>query len=185
MMKVLKILGFVCVGIILLFVGLWWGCGPRQPSDTELERQFNKHRADLERLIQRMDEDWQMFRIAPDFTWRQDSVAWPRPESEWGISRQRWDEYRNIFVQTGFKDGTTRREKSSDIIVDVWSWGIVPAGVGVGYLHCGIPRNGYADTEPRCTDNRESGTGLYGHSTSYGYRYKRIASDWYIYEESN
>jgi len=188
-MKVLKIVSLVCTGIItgiiVLVAVLWWSCGPNQPSDAELERQFNRRRPDLERLVTMMDEDWQMSRIAPNFTWRQDSVAWPRAESEWGISSQRWDEYRSIFVRADFKDGTTRREKSSDIIVDVWSWGIVPAGVGVGYLHCGTPRNGYAHTEPPCIENQDSGTGLHGHSTSYGYRYKRIASDWYIYEESN
>jgi len=132
-----------------------------------------------------MDEDWQMARIAPDFTWRQDSLAWPRPESEWGISKGRWDEYRNLFSKVGAKDGTTRREKSSDIIIDVWSWGIVPAGVSVGYLHCGQPRKGYVHTEEPCIENRESGSGMHGRSTSYGYRYRKVAQDWYIYEESN
>ena len=182
---VLKIVGFVLLGLIVLLTGLWWACGPHQPTDAELERRFKKHRSDLDRLVQMTDEDWGMSRIAPDFTWRQDSVAWPRPETEWGISRQRWGEYRRIFDQAGFRDGLTRREKSSDIIVDVWSWGIVPAGVGVGYLHCGTPRNGYAHTEEPCIENREAGAGMHGNSTSYGYRYKRIAPDWYIYEEAN
>ncbi len=170
---------------MILLVSLWWAFGPNQPSDAELEQQFNRHRTDLDRLIGMMNEDWQMSRIAPDFIWRQDSVAWPRPESEWGISSQRWGEYQNIFAQAGFKGGITRREKSSDIIVDVWSWGIVPPGIRVGYLHCGTPRNEDAHVEPPCLENREAGTGMHGHSTSYGYRYKRIAPDWYIYEESN
>ena len=164
---------------------LVWGCGPHPPSDAELQERFDSHRAEYERLVQMMDEDWQMARVAPDFTWKQDNLAWPRPESQWGISRQRWDEYRKIFDQAGVKDGVTRSERSSDIILDVWSWGIVPAGTSVGYLHCGAPRNGYSHTEPACIENRESGKGFYGTSTSYGYRYKKIAPDWYILEESN
>jgi hypothetical protein len=184
-MKALKIAGLVFAIIIVLIGSLWWACGPHQPSDAELERQFERHRSDLDRLVQMTDQDWQMSRIAPDFTWQQDTVAWPRPESEWGISRQRWDEYRRIFVQAGFRYGITRREKSSDIIVDVWSWGIVPAGVGVGYLHCGPPMRGYSPTEEPCIENRNLGSGMHGKSTSYGYRYRKIAQDWYIYEESN
>jgi len=184
-MKFLRIAGLVCAAILAVISLLWWGCGPHQPSDASLERQFNKHRPNLDRIVAMMDEDWQMSRIAPDFTWKQNNLGWPRPESEWGISKARWDDYRKIFIQAGCERGTTRREKSSDVILNVWSWGIVPAGVGVSYLHCGSPRNGYTHTEPPCTDNRESGSGLHGHSTSYGYRYKKIAPDSYIYEESN
>jgi hypothetical protein len=184
-MKTLKIIALLCAGGLVLIVVLLWSSGPNQPSDAELEKQFKTHRHELDRLVQMMNEDWQMCRIAPDFTWRQDNIAWPRPESEWGISKQRWDEYRNIFIQAGFKGGLTRREKSSDIIVDVWSWGIVPSGVGVGYLHCGEPQRGYVHTEEPCMQNRESGSGMHGQSTSYGYRYRQIAQGWYIYEESN
>jgi len=132
-----------------------------------------------------MDEDWHMSRIAPDFTWRQDSLAWPRPESEWGISKERWDHYRRLFLQAGIREGTTRREGSSDILLDVWSWGIVPAGVSVSYLYCGPPQRGYVHTEPPCIEKKDSGAGMHGDSSSYRYRYKKIADHWYIYEESN
>ena len=67
-MKLLKILGFVAASTMILLVSLWWAFGPNQPSDAELEQHFNQHRTDLERLIGMMNEDWQMSRIAPDFT---------------------------------------------------------------------------------------------------------------------
>jgi len=184
-MKYFRVFGVIAAVCVALLTGLWWACSPHQPSDAELERQFVKHRSDLDHLTQMMDEDWQMSRIAPDFTWRQDTVVWPRIESEWGISRERWDDYRNIFRKVGAKDGTTRRQKSSDVVIDIWSWGIVPAGVGVGYLHCGQSRNGYSHTEEPCIENRDSGNGMHGQSKSYGYRYRKIAPDWYIYEEFN
>jgi hypothetical protein len=184
-MRFLKFLGFTCIGILALISLLWWLLRPNQPSDQALEQRFYKQRPVLERLVAMMDEDWQMARIADDFTWRQDSVAWPRPELEWGISRRRWEDYRKIFADAGFGDGTNRREKSSDVMVFVWSWGIVPSGISVSYLHCGPPRNGYSHTEPPCVEKSDSGTGMHGHSTSYGYRYKKITEGWYIYEESN
>src|SRR6266581_1029497 len=104
-MRLLKVLGFVCIGILVLISLLWWFLRPNQPSDQSLEQRFYKQRPDLERLVAMMDEDWQMSRIGRDFTWRQDSVAWPRPEPEWGISRKRWDDYRRIFTQAGFEGG--------------------------------------------------------------------------------
>jgi hypothetical protein len=176
-MKVLKIVAFTFMGIVELLVVLWWIF--HQPSDAELKWRFERQQTDLNRLVEMMDRDWHMSRIAQDFTWRQDNVAWPRAEAEWGISKQRWDEYRRIFFWTGLEDGTSRSENSSDIFVNVWSWGIVPSEISVGYLHCGAPRGGYVHTESPCIENHESGG-----STSGGYRYKRIAPEWYIYEQS-
>ena len=161
-MKLLKIVGFTCIGILAAISLLWWGCGPHQPTDQSLEKRFYKLRPDLERLVAMMDEDSQMSTIASDFTWRQDSAAWPRPESEWGISRKRWDEYRKIFRRAGFEGGTSRR--GSEVMVHVWSWGLVVSGISVSYLHCGQPRNGYASSVPPCSEKRDSGTGMYGRS---------------------
>lgn len=131
------------------------------------------------------EEDWQMTRIAPGFLWRQDTFAWPRPESEWGISAKRWDDYRRIFTQAHLNDGLSRGEKSSDIAIGVWSWGIVPAEIIVDYIHCGPPTHGSAHTERACIERKESGNGFYGPSKSFGYRYKKLTDDWYICEEWN
>jgi hypothetical protein len=180
--KVFKIFGIVCFGILVGISLLWWGCGPHQPSDASLERRFNKERPEFERLVAMMDEDRNMSRIAPTFTWRQDTVAWPRPESEWGISNERWDDYKRLFSKTGLDDGVTRPDKSSDTLLHVWSWGIVPAGIGVSYLHCGPPRDGYLHTAVPCLQNKDSGRGEYDPGDAY--RYKKIAPDWYIFEES-
>jgi hypothetical protein len=184
-LKLAKITGFILAGICALVALLWWGCGPHQPSDQSLELQFKEQRVALERLVAMSDEDWQMARIAPDFLGRQDNGSWPRPESDWGISTKRWNDYREIFTEAHIQDGLTRREKSSDILIGVWSWGIVPAGVSLDYLHCGLPKHGYTHTERACFEQKESGSGLYGSSKSYGYRYKKISEDWFILEESN
>jgi hypothetical protein len=181
-MKASKIIGMISLGVLALITLLWWVIGPHQPSDASLERRFNKERPELELLVTMMDKDWNMSRIASDFTWRQDNLAWPRPETEWGISKERWNDYKKLFIETRVSDGTLRREKSSDVLLVVWSWGIVPSGIGVSYLYCGPPRNGYAHTEPPCLENKDSGRAE--RSDGYIYRYKKIGKDWFIYEES-
>jgi hypothetical protein len=182
-MKAFKIVGIVCFGTLAGISLLWWGCKPHQPSDASLERRFDRERPEFERLVRMMEEDWNMSRIAPDFTWRQDNVAWPRPESEWGISNERWNDYKRLFSQTGLDDGITRPEKSSDTLLDVWSWGLVVGGRSVSYVHCGPPRDGSAHTVPPCLQDKDSGR--VEESPGDAYRFKKIAPDWYIFEESN
>lgn len=83
----------------------------REPSDDQLLRWFTDHRSDLERLVRMSDEDFaarRVIRIAPDFTRLVDNWGWPRPESEWGISRERWDEYRRMFRRVGLSSGFNR-----------------------------------------------------------------------------
>ena len=119
---------FVQVGFsILLCLSLFYcGCPAIPPSDVWLETRFKVQRHDLERIVAMSDQDPQMSRIAANFLWTQDKVAWPRPESEWGISEARWDDYRKLFKQAHFADGVIRG--GNDVKVIEWSWGIVAGG---------------------------------------------------------
>jgi hypothetical protein len=182
-MRVLKIAGYVCFGLLVTLSLLWWGCAPHKPSDAALELRFKKQQPDLERVVMMSDQDPQMSRIAADFLWKQDNVGWPRPQSEWGISEERWGEYRNIFKRADFGDCIIRW--GNDVKVGIWSWGIVPSGVSVSYLHCGLPSKESASQDPACTQRKETGSGKYGKSSSFGYRYKKLTNDWYILEEFN
>jgi hypothetical protein len=184
-MKLLKRIGLAILAFLLLIALLLWLIGPHQPSDRSLENRFYKQRPVLDHLVTMMGQDSQMSRIATDFTWRQDNAAWPRPEKDWGISRERWDEYRKILDREGFKDGASRNAKSGDVYVYVWSWGIVAGGTSMSFLHCGSIANDDPHSEPACVEKNDSGSGMYATSTSYGYRYKKIAPDWYILEQSN
>ena len=133
--------GLIFIGLLIVcfavFSSLWWGYGPYQPNDFLLEWQFNRQKTNLERLVSMMNEDRQMTRIAYDFTWKRDNAGWPRPESEWGISKQRWDDYRRLFSQAGVKNGTVRAENSSDVQLIVWDWGLSVGGTSIGFLYCG------------------------------------------------
>ena len=184
-MKLLKRVGFACISVLPAISLLCVGCGPPPPSDEALEKRFQRQRPALEHLVAMMNEDSQMTRIAPDFIWNRDSVAWPRPESEWGISAQRWNEYRKIFDEASFKQGTSRGADSEDVLILVYTEGLVTSGSAISYLHCGPKAKQQAYAEPPCIDRKESGSGMYGKSTSYGYRYKKITEDWYVYEQFN
>jgi hypothetical protein len=183
-MKILKPT-FGSIAVLALISLLSVGCGTAVPSDESLERRFYKQRAALARLVEMMDQDSQIIRVNSDFIGRRDNGAWPRPESEWGISAQRWDDYRKIFGQTGFKEGTSRAVGSDDVLVIVYTEGLVTSGRAISYLHCGLKTNQQTYAEPPCTERRASGFGKYGGSPSYGYRYKKLTEDWYIYEQSN
>src|SRR5271166_2703890 len=73
------------------------------PSDEALRARFLAHRVDFERLVVMTNEDSHLTRIAPDFTWLDDDVAWPRKNI--GISEQRWNDYRQIFRRVGASEG--------------------------------------------------------------------------------
>ena len=182
-MRKAKIVVYACCVVLVSFSLQWWGCGPLRPGDWALKLRFVKHRAELEQLVAMTDEDRQMTRIAPDFLWTQETDAWPRPESEWGITETRWDKYRRIFRQVGFDAGVSRGE--NDVMVFVWAWGIVAGEDSISYLHCGASAGVSVVREPACTQRRETGGGYYQGSKSAGYRYRKIGDDWYILEQFN
>jgi hypothetical protein len=181
-MRALKIVGYVCIGILVTLSLLWWGCGPHEPSDAALELRFQEQRPELERLVDMSDEDPEMTRIADTFLWKRDNVGWPRPQSEWGISKERWAEYKRIFKRSDVDGGISRW--GEDVRIMVWRWGIVPSGITVSYLHCGSLPTKSDSADPACAEQKETGTGKYGR-TSWGYRYKKLTNEWYILEEFN
>ncbi len=67
------------------------------PSDQSLTKIFFAHEADFGKLVNMSNEDSHVVRIASDFTWLDNNAGWPRPDSELGFSKQRWDEYRSLF----------------------------------------------------------------------------------------
>ena len=105
------------------------------PSDAALTQQFNRHRNELETLATMANEDSGMSRIARDFTWRRDSVAWPRPESEWGITEARWDQYRRLFRKVGATAGLIQ-DQQGNIYFLLHTEGSVVYGASKGFVYC-------------------------------------------------
>ena len=180
-------LGLACVVafLMLLVVGLWMQSGPHKPSDLDPEGRFAAHRAELEQIVGMMETDKQMSRIANDFLWRQDTVAWPRPESEWGITQARWNRYKQLFGRVGSENGAVRAEKSSDVEIMIHSWGIVPSGGSISFLHCGEPAGSFRHTVVPCFEKPTANEGNKDNTSGEAYRFKRLDKDWFIYEESD
>jgi hypothetical protein len=158
----------------ILSIVFWWGCTP--PSDTNLLNRFQRHRNDFQTLVSMSSEDSRVIRIAPDFTRLEDDWSWPRAQTRWGITPQRWDDYRRLFRETGLSGGLYRSPNSKQVFLLAWSEGIVGRGTYLGYVYCGdVPTDGN-DSYPPCTEQKDSFEGR-------KYRYRKIGDQWYIWED--
>ncbi len=147
------------------------------PSDKALRARFFAHRADFEKLVAMANEDSRLTRIAPDFTWLGDDVAWPRKNV--GISEQRWTDYRQIFRIIGASDGIIKGTEPARIIFPIVSRGLVPTGFEKGIA--------YSETtlSPvlKSIDERPPDEDWNGPDRSHVLVYKQITTHWYIYYE--
>jgi hypothetical protein len=104
------------------------------PSDAALELVFEQHEADFNQLIAMSNIDAKVVRIAPDFTWLDDNAGWPRPESELGFSKERWNQYRQLFEELGLKKGLGR-DANGTVEFIASSHGLLTNGSGKGYIY--------------------------------------------------
>src|SRR5260370_11805118 len=74
-------------------------------SDAALIRNFELHQQDFDKVIEMAKVDSHVVRIAYDFTWLDTNYHWPRPESEIGLTKERWNEYKGMFSKLGLKEG--------------------------------------------------------------------------------
>jgi len=113
-------------------------CTGRPRSESWLRSHFAENRDAFERLADMSNEDFdngQVIRIADDFTRLIDNWSWPRPEAEWGVTPQRWNEYRALFRSLKLPAGLSRQGDDYGLIM-LMMHGIGLAGEGseTGYL---------------------------------------------------
>jgi len=150
-------------------------------SDDSLMKQFNKHRGDLETLVSMAETDSSMSRIADDFIERKDSAAWPRPESQWGITADRWNDYRKLFRKVGLSDGFSEDDQG-DIYFITYTAGSVVSGTSKGFVYCRKIEFSKSPFLP-CTEQHNSGK--QESMTGDGSEYRRLAEHWYLYSDWN
>jgi hypothetical protein len=149
----------------------------RFPSDAALRARFDAHRIDFERLVAMASEDKHLTRIAPDFTWLDDDVSWPRKDV--GISEARWNEYRQLFQRVGAKVGISRSEDSPAIFISIFTQGIVPSGSEKGLVYSRTPLTPVLKSlDERIPDELRDGP-----DRSHVLVYRPIEDHWYIYYE--
>jgi len=174
----LKVLGLFLVGITLLGFLLMWSCTP--PSDACLNRRFLRHRSEFDVLAHMSQEDVNNVRVADDFTRLKNDWSWPRPESQWGITQSRWDEYRRLFKTVGVTKGWEKDEMGNVYFI-AHTHGLSIGGGSKGFVHC------FSSADPvkvflPCAEQKDRGK-FEDNTKSSGYSYRRIALDWYIFEE--
>lgn len=141
-------------------------------SDETLTEVFQKNKTDFDLLARMAQEDANMIRIADDFTWTKDSAAFPRPESEMGITKERWDDYKKLFVKLGLKAGILNYQPEK-IYFTSTTEGLLTGGSSKGFAFM------IENTEIvfNSLDNFEF--------KSSGYAYKKLEGNWYLYYEVN
>jgi hypothetical protein len=142
------------------------------PSDDELLLVFNAHEAEFDQLELMCREDAHMSRVAPDFTWKKDNVAWPRPESELGITKERWDEYRELFTKLGIRDGLGNYQPDEARLF-VNDRGLVTGGSSKGYAYLYKP--------PKHLQNSLDNFDFKNSNADGETAYRHIRGNWYLY----
>jgi len=161
--------------LIALSVSVLCATHKQLPSDEMLRMRFLAHRVDFDRLIVMTNEDSHLTRIAPDFTWLDDDVAWPRRNV--GISAQRWDDYRQLFRRVGASEGVIRYTNPELTLVPISSIGSVPSGVekGLAYSQTSL------SPVLKSLDERPPEKLWHGPDRSHVLAYRPIEDHWYVY----
>jgi hypothetical protein len=143
------------------------------PSDRALIELHARRARDFDKLVAMATVDRQLVRVAPDFVWTTKSVAWPRPESELGISRARWDQYRRLFLALELPAGFIQPDDRPQVIYVIsGATGLAVGGVTKGFAWS------EASMEPRC----ESLDWTDGPKQD-GVCFRPIARGWYLFLE--
>jgi hypothetical protein len=109
----------------------------RHPSDVTLIQRFQKNEEAFNKLVRMSNEDPHVIRIAYDFTRLDTNWAWPRPDSQLGFSKERWDEYRALFKRLLLDSGISRETNvgSAVIFITASSKGMTLRGSSKGYAY--------------------------------------------------
>jgi hypothetical protein len=152
-----------------LLAGLIPACDEQHTSDAAMVKNFQRHKPALAELLQMSKEDEHVIRIATDFTRLDTNWSWPRPDSQLGFSRARWDHYRALFREVGLEAGLSRA--SNGVYFTVSTRGIVSHGSSKGYF--------YAERPPTPLVNSLDDEAQRNHP-EHGSAFKSISGDWYL-----
>jgi len=179
---------------ICLLVGctmaLWVIAKESQPPTlAELKRDFPAKHSSLETIVAMSDEDSKFWRIAPGWVDRatDDSPIkfeqFMEDDPKAGLSKTRWDAYREIFSRIGIKLGI-QRNKQRDSFIMVDSVGLLNRGHASGYVKCSLTISQDPDRFYPCILRQDRGERTFSSEPRReGYSFERLDSDWYAYDE--
>lgn len=178
---------------ICLLVGctmtLWLVARASQPPTlAELKRDFPSERSSLEMIVSMSDEDPKFWRIAPDWADRttDDSIRFEQfmaNDPKAGLSKSRWDTYREIFKRNGIKLGI-QRDKQQDAFIMVDSIGLLNRGHVSGYVKCSSTISQDPDRFYPCVLRQDNGKREYSSDPPReGYSFQKLDDAWYAYDD--
>ncbi len=119
-------------------------------------------------------EDAHVVRVAPDFTWLDTTAQWPRPDSQLGFTRERWDEYRRLFKKTGVESGFYRPEdngRRNILFLPIEATGMVTGGIEQGYAYTEVEPSPLVDSLEHLSIDVKSLQPVF----------KKLRGNWYLY----
>lgn len=165
------------LGLSVVGVFAQAGTSKSPTSDEALRARFLAHRVDFEKLVVMANEDSHLTRIASDFTWLDDDVAWPRKNV--GFTEQRWNDYRQMFQKVGDSEGIVKGNNPARIMFPIFTVGLVPSGAAKGLVYSQEPLSPVL----KSLDKRPPEKFWDGPDRSHVLVYKPIEDHWYIYYE--
>lgn len=151
---------------------------PHHPSDASLEEAFKRQEDVFNRIIEMYTVDSRLTRIAQDFTTTEERTSWPCPESELGFSKERWDQYRQLFRIADLKGGFWRRPGSNDGYLIVSTAGLATGGSIKGYVYS-------VEALQPLSDSLDKVPYDLLHESPNRTVYKKIKKNWYLFYEAN
>lgn len=152
-----------------------------QPSDDDLIGRFHSHRGELERLVWMANEDSNVRGLGCDYVEFNDYKRWPI-DGEWRFSRQRWNQYQDLFHELGSaaKYQSVEVDREHGLV-------LVPASIEVFdpkwdetyFGETNVIVKGYAYSREPLSENVASLDELSVQSN--GRFYRKIAEHWYLY----
>lgn len=148
-------------------------------SDAALIRNFELHQQDFDKLIEMAKVDSHVVRIAYDFTWLDTNYHWPRPESEIGLTKERWNEYKGMFSKLGLKEGLAWSFDGSIVLI-ASTRGMSTDGSAKGYAYSA------KDLSPTFDSLDNIGQEIRNGKLKPGVPvYRKIKDRWYLYYEGD
>lgn len=163
--------------LLPILAGLLLSCDNEHPPDSRLIANYQSHEADFQKMIRMVKDDSNVVRISPDFTMLGDNYKWPRPESELGFTKERWEEYRQIFRKLELEDGVawyTIKKGPVLLLASVKSRASNSGGSTKGYAFSTEPLSPVLES---LDDVRFDGTTRHPKLPVY----RKITDNWYLY----
>ena len=144
-------------------------------SDKALLGKFAEHEAEFNRLVELARQDAHMARITYDLLQTETATAWPRPEAEWGITRERWQAYNDLFTELNLSNGLIQYYPTTVWLI-VSGKGMEAGGSGKGYAFLTEPPKKTYDSLDNFVFKDIAVTGHFA--------YRPIKGNWYLFVAS-